>query len=127
MFNTTIHESKVVAVTKEIEKTITPDKVTDMYDRVREEVERSIVRKMVLKGNEISVSAVLSRDPLTLTDRVIGSWTLNGEEHDFAASIDSISKNYDDDILKAVIDNITDDIRKKVVQVIVRKAPRFFS
>ena len=51
-------ESKVVAVTKEIEKTITPDKVTDMYDKVRAEVETAILRnslsrKMILTASSL--------------------------------------------------------------------------
>ena len=46
MFNRTEYNSKseVVAVTRVVEKSITPDKVTDMYDKVRAEVEDAIVK-----------------------------------------------------------------------------------
>jgi hypothetical protein len=84
MFNkTTYHnESKVVAVTKEIEKTITPDKVTDMYDKVRDEVEKSIIRSIVVNDNSLSGSAVEIEQRFdTASHLVILRLTLNGKEH----------------------------------------------
>ena len=45
------HESKVVAVTKETEKTISPDKVTEMYDAVREQALKDIVASLRVEEN----------------------------------------------------------------------------
>lgn len=84
MFNKTIHkhESKVVAVTKEIEKTITPDKVTEMYDAVREEVEKSVVRSILVSDNSLH-GAVVEIHPKyeDATSVILLRLTLNGKEH----------------------------------------------
>lgn len=82
MFNTTIHNSKVVAVTKEIEKTISPDKVVEMYDTVREEVEEKILRSVHISSNVMDAVAIeiQPRYDVRTTDYAI-RFTLNGSEH----------------------------------------------
>jgi hypothetical protein len=84
MFNTTIHkhESKVVAITKEIEKTISPDKVTEMYDAVKEEVENSIVKAFRVESNQMTGVAVIFNERYTdMTKRFVARYTLNGKEY----------------------------------------------
>lgn len=74
-------ESKVVAVTKEIEKTISPDKVTEMYDAIREEVENSVVRAISIQDNVFKgVLVEFSANPMRNTKVLRGRFTLNGEE-----------------------------------------------
>jgi len=83
MFNktttTTNFNSKVVAVTKEIEKTITPDKVTEIYDKVRDEVEKTIVQKIVVSNNIFSGVAVeIIDEASTMSHYVLTNFILNG-------------------------------------------------
>ena len=57
MFNrTTIHRTttEVTPVTRVIEKSITPDKVTDVYKDVRKEVEDTILRTIIVEGNSLN-------------------------------------------------------------------------
>jgi hypothetical protein len=59
MFDSNVYksETKVVAVTKEIEKTISPDKVTEMYDAVREQAERRPIRRMAISRSSTTPAA----------------------------------------------------------------------
>lgn len=83
-------ESKVVAVTKEIEKTISPDKVTDMYTKVREQVEKDIIVAYRIENNELKgVVLVLNNQYDTMQKKLLGRYTLNGREYlmeDFTVS-----------------------------------------
>jgi len=84
MFNrTTInHESKVVAVTKEIEKTISPDKVTEMYDKVHEEVEKTILRKVAIEENDMHGVVMEVQNRYDTRSRNIHLFfVLNGKEY----------------------------------------------
>jgi hypothetical protein len=84
MFNTTNYksESKVVAVTKVIEKSITPDKVTEMYDKIYTEVEKAIIQKLVVNNNLMKGAAIeLNQDHANNDSIVLLRFTLNGEEH----------------------------------------------
>lgn len=84
MFNRTTHhhETKVVAVTKEIEKSITPDRVTDMYDKVRSEVEKTIVRSILVQNNVLQGIVIETFDDyLTRSRHIHLRFTLNGKEY----------------------------------------------
>lgn len=76
------HESKVVAITKEIEKTISPDKVTEMYDAVREEVENTIVRSYIVDSNMLK-AVLLEVEPRydRRTREGLLRFVLNGKEY----------------------------------------------
>lgn len=81
------HESKVVAITKEIEKTISPDKVTEMYNAVREEVEANYVRHFSIKTNEMN--GVVVEFMKSHSDKKVYYLTrfvLNGKDHIFKDS-----------------------------------------
>lgn len=89
MFDRNIYksESKVVAVTKEIEKTISPDKVSEMYDVVREEVEKNIVRSIHIQSNLMEGAALeINRKYDTRTTDYIIRFVLNGEEEIYRGS-----------------------------------------
>lgn len=76
------YESKVVAITKEIEKTISPDKVTEMYDAVREQVEKDIIRTIIVKDNNLNGVIMEVRDQLaTLQKKILFKFTLNNKEY----------------------------------------------
>lgn len=84
MFNKTIidrSETKVVAVTKEIEKTISPDKVTEMYDAVRDEVEKTIIRAYSIESNLLN-GIVIETEPRyeTRETTYLLRFILNGKE-----------------------------------------------
>jgi len=75
------HESKVVAITKEIEKTISPDRVTEMYDAVREQAENDILRTIIVKDNQMNgIIVEYSTDISTNQKKVMYRFTLNGKE-----------------------------------------------
>lgn len=82
MFNTTNYNSKVVAVTKEIEKTISPDKVVEMYDAIREQVENDVIRTVFVKDNKLSGVAIeLHSDFAKFQRKILYRFTLNGKEY----------------------------------------------
>jgi hypothetical protein len=76
------HESKVVAVTKETEKTISPDKVTEMYDAVREQALKDIVASLRVEENILNGIVVQFADAYdTASSKIYTRFILNGEEH----------------------------------------------
>lgn len=84
MFDSTInkHESQVVAVTRVVEKTITPDKVTEMYDKVKAEVERSIIASIKVEDNNLrGVVIQVINEHRNDTSAIITGFVLNGKEH----------------------------------------------
>lgn len=82
MFDTHHSESKVVAVTQVVEKTITPDKVTDLYGEIRKEVEKDIVEKLFFDAGELSGIVVVVKPESR--NRSLDIWTsfkLNGKTY----------------------------------------------
>jgi hypothetical protein len=83
MFNKTTYNSKseVVAVTKEIHHTITPDKVTDVYKDVRKEVEKSFVRQFKIESDIVNGVVVEFINKFDTMERILYSrFILNGKE-----------------------------------------------
>lgn len=97
------HESKVVAVTKEIEKTISPDKVVEMYNDIREELSRNILKKLVLRGNEFNGSCVAFSEPDRLSVLIRGHFDLNGKPYTFSFRQDENEAVLTRDGLKAIL------------------------
>jgi len=84
MFDSNVYktETKVVAVTKEIEKTISPDKVTEMYDAVRAQAEKDVIASLRVEDNILNGVAVQIADQFdTATSHLYTRFTLNGDEH----------------------------------------------
>ena len=84
MFDTHHSESKVVAVTQVVEKTITPDKITDLYGEIRKEVEKDIVEKLFFDTGELSGVVVVVRPESR--NRSLDIWTsfkLNGKTYTY--------------------------------------------
>lgn len=85
MFNKTVvhsHKAVVTPVTKEIHhKSITPDKVTEMYKEVRKEVEAEFVRGFAISSNHLHGTVVQINRSHEHGRRVIYTrFVLNGEE-----------------------------------------------
>ena len=84
MFNKTYHhidQTTVTPVTRIVEKTITPDKVTEMYDQVKREVEESFIRAYKIESNTIKgVMVEMHESPVTRERKIYCRFTINGEE-----------------------------------------------
>lgn len=74
-------KTKVCPVTQVVEKSITPDRVTDMYDDVREEVEKSILRKIVVNDNSFNGAMIETYSPEIGARKISIRFTLNGKEY----------------------------------------------
>lgn len=98
MFNTTVHknETRVTPVTRVVEKTITPDRVTDMYDKVRTEVEREVIRTVRVSDNRFHGVAQLIESPASLTKTVQVRFTLNGKEYLSSITLDDAARAVDE-------------------------------
>lgn len=69
-------------MTQVVEKTISPDKVTDMYDKVRQQVEKDVLRTIIVDDNECKGVAIELRDELlTMQKKLLYRFVLNGKEH----------------------------------------------
>lgn len=78
-------KTKVCPVTQVVEKSITPDRVTDMYDDVREEVEKSILRKIVspeIGARKISIRFTLNGKEY-LKDKIVTDEASFVSDHEF--------------------------------------------
>lgn len=85
MFDKTTYNSEtaVCPVTRVVEKSITPDKVTDMYDDVREEVESMVIKKIRASNNVFNGSVVHMYDDATGVDTLLFQFKLNGKDYEF--------------------------------------------
>lgn len=84
MFNKTINNSvtEVNPITQVIEKSISPDKVTEMYDAVKEEVLNSIIRTYTVENNSLKFGVIEYTDLLDIGAlKYRTSFLLNGKEH----------------------------------------------
>lgn len=110
-------ESKVVAVTKEIEKTISPDKVTEMYDAVREQAENDILRSYKIESNTLNGVVIEMRDSIdTLQRKVVGKYSLNGNEYIMKEFVRPDMVKNEQDLVKMLFDHYERDVASKLVK-----------
>lgn len=117
MFDRTIYksESKVVAVTKEIEKTISPDKVTEMYDSVREQAEKDVIASLRVQSNTLNGVVVQIADEYsTATSRVHTRFILNGQEFTNVFTIDKREPLTDIQMYENLADNFRETVTGKI-------------
>jgi hypothetical protein len=111
-------ESKVVAVTKEIEKTITPDKVTEMYDKVKDEVEKSFVRAFRIETDILNGIVVEFADKLDTMQRMTYTrFILNGKEYiakDIHRSFEALS---DGELYEVFSKHLRSEISNQIIKV----------
>ena len=82
------YTSKVVAVTKEIERTISPDKVTEMYDAVKEQVQKDMIRAYKIETDQINWIVMEYWDEHCAGQKVIVvKFTLNWKEFIFTKKL----------------------------------------
>lgn len=119
MFNKTIYntETKVVAVTKEIEKTITPDKVTEMYDSVKEQVKSDLIRAFTFKSNSLEGTVMMfSDDVATAVTRYKAGYKLNGEMFEIDGVLNREDKLGIDSIITKVVNHYSKTIASRLIQ-----------
>ncbi len=104
MFDSTTYksETRVTPITQIIEKSITPDKVTEMYDKVKTEVENTIIRSFIISDSLFDASVVVFYDPQTAQYKLKARLTLNGEEVLVEENISDVCIIKTDNIYKIV-------------------------
>lgn len=83
MFNkTTIVRTHTSPVTRVVERSISPDKVTEVYKEVKDEVEKKIVRSFVFNDNKVNgVVVEVEPDYEQAIRHLLVRFTLNGQEN----------------------------------------------
>ena len=84
MFNRTVYKTETIVtpVTRVVEKSITPDRVSEMYDKVRSEVELNLIQIIKIESNTLrGVVVEFTNSYDTATKTVLTKFLLNGEEH----------------------------------------------
>jgi hypothetical protein len=120
-------ETKVLNVDKEtiIEKTISPDKVVDMYNDVLEKAEKTISRRILIKENNINVS-VVEFQPLSDTNgySYIIRFNLNGKEYIFKKIVDSFERQTlsEGEILALILEYYTQEVTKILQKALFKEA-----
>lgn len=120
------HETKVCPVTQVIEKTITPDKVTEMYKDVRAEVEEAFVKEFRIEDNNVNGIIVEFQDLYSTRQRKTRTYfKLNGKEYTFEDLLqnrEELSKKEMFDIFwKHYQNEITSKIMNVTVQALFSK------
>ena len=130
MFNKTFRinlpEPKICPITQVVEKTITPDKVTEMYDSVREQVEKDVLRTIVIKDNSLNaVILELRHEFSTDQRRLLFRFTLNGKEYiqtDYTTSREELTPyqltEKCHELLKGIV---ADKIIKENITIFIKK------
>ena len=121
MFNTQNHESKVVAINKEtiIEKSISPDKIVDMYNEVR----KAITFQYVNKDNsfELVVFKIQNGMDYFGTQLLLGynlNWTYN--EHKLSIPMTLENHSGKQILIRDICDAIAKDISEMLLKDIIK-------
>lgn len=112
-------ETTVCPVTQVVEKTITPDKVTEMYDSVREQAEKDILRTIIINDNTLNGVIIEKRDDFGNHQRkLLYRFTLNGIEYierDFVI-------NQEDNTEERMINKFHDYVKEKIAIKIIKES-----
>lgn len=122
MLNTTIHKTETNPVTRVIEKTITPDKVTDLYSEIRKEIIENVLLSMELKNSLLHVLVKILDDPTRVDNLCIYEVNINGEKFIKEFHIERellIEKNYND-ISNLVMESVKDVLANNVGKVLMQ-------
>ena len=124
MFDSVTHKTETIVtpVTRVVEKTITPDKVFDMYKEVRDEVEKNLIQVVRIESNILNgvVSEIVDRYD-TSTHKIYTRFILNGEEYidkTFETDITSMTSTQ---ILEKLSSHYNSVIEKKLIKNIIPK------
>ncbi len=118
MFDTTVeehyHETVVTPVTRVIEKSITPDKVTEMYDKVKKECEDTIIRSFIIKDTLMECAVVIYFEPQHAQYKINVRFLINGDET-------LISEYLPDFVILKQEERLYDFVRKLFIDALVAK------
>lgn len=117
MFNTNYYksETKVCPVTQVVEKTISPDKVTEMYDKVYAEVQNNYVKNFDVKSDYLNGTVVEFSDEYnTLQRKVMTRFNLNGQEYTFLITIQSAKELKPEQLYEIFVNHYRDELMKKL-------------
>lgn len=124
MFDRITHktETTVTPITQVIEKTITPDKVTEMYDAVKEEVLNSIVRTYTVETNSLRFVVVEYINKLdTFTTKYRACFKLNGKEYTLDGDLHNEDLKLDSSY--AVIEQIRKHYAELIALELIKETP----
>lgn len=117
------HEHTIAAVTRVVEKTISPDKMTEIYSEVKKEVEKSIIGVYKIKGVNIeAIGAIMKYDANTIQKKYLIRYNLNGEERYvegiFPENISAI--NYNQELYTALIEDLKSNVGARLLTELVK-------
>lgn len=113
MFDThnTKYQSSMMAVTKETEKTISPDKVVEMYDKIEEIVLDTLVRYEI-KSNVLNAQ-VSTYTSHSLDEKVLVKFDINGTKYRFTRTVTPEMKPFTTDkFLSMVMGMYVEEVSK---------------
>ena len=103
------HNTTVTPVTRVVEKTISPDKVTEMYDAVRKEVEEDIIAKVLVQDNFMNGVVLYMENRFdTVSKIILTKFNINGKEYiqkDYIVPLEEMDKY-----------KLAEELRKKYVE-----------
>lgn len=126
MFNTTVNEGDstiIQEVTKEVHLSITPDKVAEMYDKIREQVKNDILGVYEVKSNILDGIIILTKD--SYSDRrkvIIIKFTLNGRNYtyeDYITDYDTCEFNSSWGMKTKLFDILFEHYKEEVAKMLV--------
>lgn len=112
-------ETKVCPITQVVEKSITPDKVTDLYKEVTKEVKKSIVQSIEVRGNLINGVAVEMKYNVNILNReIIISFILNGEKNIMIRVVELMEESFlsKEELFRKLLDHYKEEIAMNVMK-----------
>lgn len=107
-------------VTRVVEKTISPDKVVEMYDKTLEETEKKILRSFVFNDNNLNgVVVELEPNYAEASQTLLIRFTLNGEE-----TIEKIVRTREDVTTQSGYGLLADAIAEKIIKNVWKRIPK---
>lgn len=119
----TKHETRVTPVTRVIEKSITPDKVVEMYDKTEEEVRKNLIQKIVIQDNSFNGSITIWDNPNRMVKEIVVHFTLNGKEFTQKEQIIYSANLNNEDFLNATLRAIQNAVMKELFDKLAAQLP----
>lgn len=119
----TRNETRVTPVTRVIEKSISPDKVVEMYDKTEEEVRKHLIRKIVIQDNSFNGNITLWKNPANMVQEIVVHFTLNGKEHQGRDQFPFHAFITNEDFLNSMLKAIQNAVAKELFEKLAAQLP----
>lgn len=121
MFDThvTKHQTTVTPITQVVEKTISPDKVTEMYDKVDQELQKQISRRIVVRDNQVSGSIVLYDMHHPMIKKCVIRVIVNGKESISEKIFEPMAILSDNDLCEAFYEAVREAVERNLVMTML--------